>query len=188
MLDIKVNMVAWIKKAKQQIKVNPYGSALSNQGRLGAGGILIDNHGKMVMAFATPMGEGTKNKAEFEAAILGLNRAIEHRYRNIIQEIGSQQVGHLILKKATPQWNISTQLGRIQNLISKIQNMKCVHVCREANCVADTLSKFSHKINNPQIYFNSQQMPKQAKSYYHFYLLQMSKFRRKKIKRMKEPP
>ena len=64
--------------------MNTDGGALSNPGRLGDGGILRDNHGRLVMAFATPMGEGTKNKAEFEAAILGLNRAIEHRYRNII--------------------------------------------------------------------------------------------------------
>ena len=186
--DIKVNMVTCIKPANQWIKVNMDGSALSNLGRLEAGGILRENHGRFGMAFTTLMGEGTNNKAEIEAPVFGLNWAIELGYRNIILEIDSQLVVHWILKKVIPQWNIITQLGRIQNLISQTQNFKCVHVFREANCVADALSKFSHKTNTPQIYFNSQQMPKEAKSYYHLDLLQMPNFKRKKTKIIKEPP
>ena len=45
--DIKVNMVTCIKPANQWIKVNMDGSALSNLGRLEAGGILRDNHGRL---------------------------------------------------------------------------------------------------------------------------------------------
>ena len=153
-----------------------------------AGGILRDNHGRMVMAFTTPIGEGTNNMAGTEAAIFGLSWALELGYRNIILDLDSQIVVNCFLKKATPQWNIITRLERIQNLISQTQNFKCLHVFREANCVADALSKFSHKINYPQIYFNSQQMPKEAKSYYHLDLLQMPNFIRKKTKRIKEPP
>ncbi|XP_015075436.1 uncharacterized protein LOC107019451 [Solanum pennellii] len=138
--EIKVNMVKWLKPANQWLKVNTDGSALMNLGRLGAGGILRDKHGKLVMAFTTPLGEGTNNKAEIEAAIFGLTWALELGYRNIILELDSQLLVHWILKKAVPRWSIITQLGRLQQLIAQVHNFKCTHVFREANCVADALS------------------------------------------------
>ncbi|XP_015064690.1 uncharacterized protein LOC107009897 [Solanum pennellii] len=156
--------------------------------QLGAGGILRDKSGRLVMTFTTPLGEGTNNKAELEAAILGLTWALELGYRNIILELDSQLVVHWILKKVAPQWSIITQLGRLQNLISQTQNFKCLHVFREANWVADALSKHSHKTTTPQVYFNIQHTPKKARPYYHLDLLQMPSFRRNKTKRIKEPP
>ncbi|XP_015078408.1 uncharacterized protein LOC107022255 [Solanum pennellii] len=186
--DIKVNTVTWIRPKDQWIKVNTDGSAINNPGRLGAGGILRDKSGRLVMTFTKPLGEGTNNRAEIEAAIFGLTWALELGYRNIILELDSQLVVHWILKKASPQWSITTQLGRLQNLISQVQNFKCLHVFREANWVADALSKHSHKTTSPQVYFNIQQMPKEARAYYHLDLLQMPSFRRKKTKRIKEPP
>ena len=140
------------------------------------------------MTFTTPLGEETNNKVEIEATIVGLNWALELGYRNIILEIDSQLVVHWILKKDAPQWSIITQLGRLHNLISQVQNFKCLHVFREANWVVDALSKHSHKITSPRVYFNIQQMPKEARSYYHLDLLQMPSFRRKKTKTIKEPP
>ena len=58
--------------------MNTDGSALMNPGRLGAGGILRDKHGKLVVAFTTPLGEGTNRTAEIEAAIIGLTWALEY--------------------------------------------------------------------------------------------------------------
>ena len=59
----KVNMVTWNKQPDQWIKTNTNGSAFTNPGKLGAGGILRDKEGKLVMAFTTSLGEGTNNKA-----------------------------------------------------------------------------------------------------------------------------
>ena len=54
------------------IKVNTYEIALTNPGKLGGGGILRDKEGKQLMAFTTPLGEGTNNKDEIQATIFGL--------------------------------------------------------------------------------------------------------------------
>ena len=126
--DIKVNMVNLIRPQDQWLKVNTDSSAIINPNTLGAGGILRDKYGRLVIAFTTPHGEGTNNKAEIEAAMFCLTWAIELGYRNIILEIDSQLVLHWILKKSLPQWNIITQFGRLQNLISQTQNFKCLHV------------------------------------------------------------
>ena len=52
--DIKVNIVTWSRLIYQWLKVNTDGSAITNRGMLGAGGILRDKNGRLVMAFTTP--------------------------------------------------------------------------------------------------------------------------------------
>ena len=103
-------MVTWTRPKDQWIKVNTDGSATNNPGKIGAGGILRNKNGRLVMAFTTPLGDGTNNRAEIEATIFGLTWAIELGYRNIVLELDSQLVVHWILKKVSPQWSIITQL------------------------------------------------------------------------------
>ena len=85
--EIKVWKVAWNRPPEEWIKLNTDGSALTNPGQTGAGGILRDKEGKMVMAFATPLGEGTNNTAEAEAVLFGLSWALELGHRNILIEL-----------------------------------------------------------------------------------------------------
>lgn len=49
--DIKVNMVTWTIPPKKWIKINIDGSALSNPSKIGAGGILRDQTGRLLMDF-----------------------------------------------------------------------------------------------------------------------------------------
>ena len=135
-----------------------------------------------MMAFAATLGEGINNKAEIEAAIFGLTWALELGYRRIILELDSQLVVKWINKQATPQWKFLTTVGRLQNLINQTQKFKCTHAYREANWVADALSKYSHQTTTPQVFFRHQQLPKEAKAYYQLDLMEMPSFRRKKIK------
>ena len=53
--DTTVNTVTCIKPQDEWIMINTNGSAFTNQGKLGAGGILRDKEGKMVMVFITPL-------------------------------------------------------------------------------------------------------------------------------------
>lgn len=59
---------------------------------------------------------------------------------------------------------------------------------REANFVADTLAKFSHNLSIPQLFFDIQDMPKDAKAYYYLDKVEMIAFRRRKLKSIKELP
>ncbi|XP_015087101.1 uncharacterized protein LOC107030273 [Solanum pennellii] len=140
------------------------------------------------MAFAAALGTGTNNKAEMEAAIFGLTWAFELGYRNIVLELDLKLVVKLMNQQAAPQWNILAQLDRIQKLMSQTQKFKCSHVYREANGVADALSKHSHQTGSPQIYFSQHQLPMATREYYQMDLMEMPNFRRKKTKKIKEPP
>ncbi|WMV08885.1 hypothetical protein MTR67_002270 [Solanum verrucosum] len=66
--DIKTTKVSWFKLPTNVFKINSDGSALDNPGKMGAGGIVRDAQGDLIYAYATPLGHGTNNQAEIEAA------------------------------------------------------------------------------------------------------------------------
>lgn len=70
--DIKVNPVTWEKPPPNIFKLNTDGSALTNSGRIGGGGIIRDDSGNMVYAISIPLGIGTNNLAEIQAAVYGI--------------------------------------------------------------------------------------------------------------------
>ena len=111
------------------------------------------------------LGNGRDKQAEIGTTISGKTWALELGYRKIILKFDSMLTVNWILKKATPQWSICIQFDRLKSLISQTQEFKCSHIFIEANWVADTLSKHSHKLTRPQIYYKSQEIPKEAKAY-----------------------
>ncbi|XP_049368158.1 uncharacterized protein LOC125833012 [Solanum verrucosum] len=71
--ELKVIPVGWDKPIMGLYKLNTDGSALTNPGKIGGGGILRDGQGNLVYAYAIPLGFGTSNKAEIQAAAYGVN-------------------------------------------------------------------------------------------------------------------
>ncbi|WMV30237.1 hypothetical protein MTR67_023622 [Solanum verrucosum] len=70
--DTKVTAVQWTKPPHRWVKLNTDGSALSNPGSIGAGGVIRNHLGEIILAFSAPLGTGTNNQAEVEAAIFGI--------------------------------------------------------------------------------------------------------------------
>ena len=68
----KVSMLSWNKSQDKWIKINTDECALTDPGKHGAGGILRDKEVKMLMAFTTPLGEATNNRAKFKLLYLVL--------------------------------------------------------------------------------------------------------------------
>ncbi|WMV30198.1 hypothetical protein MTR67_023583 [Solanum verrucosum] len=61
--DTKITVVQWLKPPENWVKLNTDGSALSNPGSMGAGGVLRNHMGKLLFSFSVPLGEGTNNQA-----------------------------------------------------------------------------------------------------------------------------
>uniref|UniRef100_M1E0C2 RNase H family protein n=1 Tax=Solanum tuberosum TaxID=4113 RepID=M1E0C2_SOLTU len=67
--DTKVTAVQWTKPPYRWVKLNTDGSALSNPGSIGVGGVIRNHLGEIILAYSAPLGTGTNNQAEVEAAI-----------------------------------------------------------------------------------------------------------------------
>uniref|UniRef100_M1DKI6 RNase H family protein n=1 Tax=Solanum tuberosum TaxID=4113 RepID=M1DKI6_SOLTU len=100
--DTEVTLVQWIKPPDAWVKLNTDGSALSNPGKIGAGGILRDSNGKLLFAFSAPLGEGTNNQAEVEAATFGISWCVHLNYHKVILEVDSQLLVDWLLAKSAP--------------------------------------------------------------------------------------
>ena len=71
------------------IKLNTDGSTTDNPDNIGVGGIGRNNHGMFIFAYSVPMGVGTNNQAELEAALFGLQWCFHLGYRKVILEMDS---------------------------------------------------------------------------------------------------
>ncbi|KAH0644828.1 hypothetical protein KY284_032712 [Solanum tuberosum] len=186
--DTKVTLVQWIKPSDAWVKLNTDRSALSNPGKIGAGGILRDSNGKLLFTYSAPLGEGTNNQEEVEADTFGISWCVHINYHKVILEVDSQLLVDWLLAISAPSWNITSQMQKLPMLTTHISHFKCIHTLREANYVADALSKHSHQVTTPQVYFNNQQLPKEATTHLQLDMTGTTSFRRRKIKRIKKPP
>ncbi|WMV30207.1 hypothetical protein MTR67_023592 [Solanum verrucosum] len=85
--DIKVTVVQWIKPPDRWAKLNIDGSALTNPGSIGVGGILRNHFGDIIFAFSVTLGEGTNNQDEVEAAIFGLSWCKDDRFGEELENL-----------------------------------------------------------------------------------------------------
>ncbi|XP_019224305.1 PREDICTED: uncharacterized protein LOC109205994 [Nicotiana attenuata] len=75
--QVRIYQVAWGKPASGVVKVNTDGSALGNPGKIGAGIIIRDHNGNFIHAISSPLGEGTNNQAETQAAHIGIMSTLQ---------------------------------------------------------------------------------------------------------------
>ncbi|WMV30204.1 hypothetical protein MTR67_023589 [Solanum verrucosum] len=79
--ETMVRIVEWEKPSQHFLQLDTDGSALSNPRKIGGGGILRDHQGKLIYAFVIPLGTGTNNQAEFQAASHGIFWCIQMAIR-----------------------------------------------------------------------------------------------------------
>jgi len=97
--------------------LNTDGSALSNPGKIGGGGILRDSQGDMIYAYTVSLGTGTNNLAEVQAAAHGLYWCTQHDTKEIILEVDSEQLTKWISHSSQPPWKLQEQIKDIHRLI-----------------------------------------------------------------------
>ncbi|WMV30175.1 hypothetical protein MTR67_023560 [Solanum verrucosum] len=164
--ELKVISVWWDKPTRGVYKLNTYGSALNNLGKIRGGGILRDDQGNMIYAYAIPLGFGTNNKAEIQAATHGANWCLQHGYKKIILEVDSKLLSKWINHNSSPPWQIQQYTQELKNISRQFEYFQCKHTYKEANCTADHLSKWSHRQDIIQHFYTHHQLPGAAKGSY----------------------
>lgn len=178
----------WLKPPADWVTLNSNGSSLGNFGSIGGGGIIRDSICDLLFPFSTPLCEGTNNQAELGAVLFGLAWCIQLGCNKVILELDYELSYKWIMRQTNPSWQFNQTLARIHTFIDQLQDFKCRYINRETNFVADSMAKFSHSLTIPQVFFDVQSTSRNARAYYALDKLDMFAFRRKTLKRNKEPP
>lgn len=183
--DLKVIRVCWQKPESKFVKLNIDSSALNSLGSICVDGNCRNHLGDLLFAYSSPMDIGTNNQAELEAACFCLCWCLYLGYRKVLLEMDSEISMNWIKLQTQTSWTNSELINKIYNIIIQFHDFKCYHTCREANFVADYLSKHSHTISSLRLFFTDLELPREAKAYFELHKSGMESFRRRKLKRMK---
>lgn len=118
------------------------GGARGNPGPAGIGVVVSDEAGKVLEEHAVYLGVTTNNQAEYQAAILGLRRAVALGAKSVEVVADSE----LLVRQAMGEYKVKNpDLGRrfleLKNLETELGGrVKYRHVRRELNKHADRLS------------------------------------------------
>ncbi|KAM3375976.1 hypothetical protein P3S68_014690 [Capsicum galapagoense] len=182
--ETKVTTIYWTKPLAQMVKLNSDASAFTNPGRIGVGEVIRDHNGDVIYAYAAPLGQGTNNQVEVEAAIWGLSWCLSNGIQQVVMEVNSELLVRWIKKQIPILWHLQPLVESLMKLISQLHLCICRHVYREANFVADVLSKVTHQSDHPQHYFHSYQLPSAPTGYFQLDKLGMPSFKRRKVNKL----
>ncbi|OIT33793.1 hypothetical protein A4A49_54977 [Nicotiana attenuata] len=183
-----ITLVVWNKPSNGFVKVNSDGSALTNPGRIGAGVIIRDHNSEFIHAIAAPLGEGTNNLAETEAALLGIQWCLAIGFLKVHLESDSALLIQWLTNGKGFPWSLKMKLQHLLDLCNVCENFSCTHTYREANCPADSLSKISHDLTTLTEYHNIHAMPPHIRGQVLQDQLSTPAFRHKRTRRIMVPP
>ena len=126
-----------------KLQIYTDGGARGNPGPAGIGIVIIDlSTGKIVEQLSKYLGATTNNQAEYQAAILGLKRAVELNAQSVEIVADSE----LLIKQARGEYKVkNAELGKrfleLKNLEIKLGGrVQYRHIAREHNKRADALA------------------------------------------------
>jgi ribonuclease HI len=132
--------VSWEKLDLGWFKLNTDGSSLVNPGISGAGGLIRDHKGNLIVAFSEYVGIGSNNKAELLGVLIGLRKCKAMSLRNIVVELDSSLIVTWFEKGSCRVWYFEDFWEEIDLLLSGL-NTQFNHVFREGNQAVDWLNK-----------------------------------------------
>lgn len=117
------------------------GAARGNPGPAGAGAVLYDATGEEIATVVQYLGETTNNQAEYQALLLGLDKAIELKIESIEIKMDSE----LIVRQIQGLYKVKHEGLRplylaVMEKLKQFKAFKISHVRRELNKRADELS------------------------------------------------
>jgi ribonuclease HI len=123
-----------------KLKIYSDGGARGNPGPAGIGVVIYNERGEICEKLKKYIGETTNNQAEYQALILGLEKAHELGATEVNCHLDSE----LVVKQVNRQYkvkdvNLSKQYLRVWNLINKFERATFRHVPRSQNALADEL-------------------------------------------------
>lgn len=125
----------------ERLTIHTDGAARGNPGPAGAGAFIQDAAGEVVSEDCRYLGEATNNVAEYEALLLGLERAKELGARRLEMRADSE----LVVRQVRGEYRVRNPAlqrlhARVVQLASEFESVEYRHVRREQNRDADRLA------------------------------------------------
>ena len=125
--------------------LNVDGSALTNPGKAGYGGLVRNFEGKFQFAFYGSVGLSNILHAEIHALMIGIKLCWEAGYKKLVCFSDSLHVVQLLSKKVSRLHHYANLLELIKIYLVKEWNISIHHIFREGNSCADILAKLGAK-------------------------------------------
>lgn len=117
------------------------GASRGNPGEGGAGAVLLDARGEIVVTAKQFLGTCTNNEAEYRALMLGLEEALKRGIRTLHIYMDSELLVRQILGiYRVKNSNLQVLMKEVRKLLSFLDDYSVSHVPRERNAVADRLA------------------------------------------------
>jgi ribonuclease HI len=117
------------------------GAARGNPGPAGIGVVIKDENGPILEKISRRLGITTNNQAEYQAIIIGLEKAISLGVKNVVVKSDSELVvnqinGHYKIKNTA----LRPLYQKVVQLIGQLESFSIFYIPREQNAAADALA------------------------------------------------
>ncbi|XP_019260384.1 PREDICTED: uncharacterized protein LOC109238391 [Nicotiana attenuata] len=134
--------VQWHSPLHGKVKINTDECYIKESGKAGIGGIIRDEDGNCIMAFAMSIDCGSHNMAEARAAEFGGKWCNQLGLTNFVLELGSNIIVNMVNQDGKKNMKLKIVVDRITSLVQHA-NATVQHYYREGNQVADALAKIA---------------------------------------------
>ncbi|HEB12610.1 MAG TPA: ribonuclease HI family protein [Actinobacteria bacterium] len=123
------------------ITIKTDGAARGNPGPAGIGAVVFNSSGDILREANKYIGEATNNVAEYNALLLGLKMAADHKAGSVVFKLDSE----LLVKQLNGEYRVKNAALKVlylaaKKLLGEYQNVRICHVPREENSEADELA------------------------------------------------
>lgn len=147
--------VVWSPPEQHKLKLYTVGSCVN--GMCAGGAVVRDDNGNFVMDFSFSIGPGSNSYAEAYALYLSLKACRKHSLFPDIIELDSKFLVMCLNVICDPPIHLAYVVDKCLNLVSKDTIIK--HVFRDANFLADSLSKHGHKVDGIKRFSEVKDLP-----------------------------
>ncbi len=124
----------------EKIIIYTDGGARGNPGPAAAGVVISDARGGVLKEYSQYLGETTNNKAEYEAVILGMQKAKQLKAENIEIRTDSELIGYQLMGKyKIKDLDLQPFFIKAWNLLQDFEGVEIKIIRREQNKKADLL-------------------------------------------------
>ncbi|XP_027103196.1 uncharacterized protein [Coffea arabica] len=154
-------VVRWETPSTKICKLNTDGCSPGNPGISGGGGVLRDSSGALIFGFSIPLGELISLQAETRSLLYGVQQYLSRGFSRVQIEVDSLLLVNILRDKSRCPWRVRSKIESIQTVLRTGWSVE--HCYREANQVADALSKVGALGSGIVIYTSQSALPRPAR-------------------------